>query len=133
MRYIKLYESLYEPISLYNYNVVSNFNNMVLFTVNESKKIIEIVERFLENLIDKNYGDYIKSDSIYTELIIISFSIKMNAQKIFIRKGDDDYYYIKYENEMINRKYHSYFKCDQINGIKQFLVDYIGNKKIIKI
>jgi len=132
MRYIKLYESLYEPISLYNYNVVSNFNNMVLFTVDESKKIIEIVERFLENLIDKNYGDYIKSDSIYTELILISFSIKINDQKIFIRKGSDDYYYIKYEKK-INTKYHLYFKCDQINGIKQFLIDYIGNQKDIKI
>ena len=119
MKYIKLFENnSFQIISSDDYyNFVDSFRNgdslliSIDFNEFELKKIVDIVSKYSLNINLK-----IKDYKVNNENDLIFRFLSEDLRVIWIRKDTDDYYYIKYLEED-----YIYAKCDQINGIKNFL------------
>jgi len=119
MKYIKLFENnSFQIISSDDYyDFVDSFRNgdslliSIDFNEFELKKIVDIVSKYSLNINLK-----IKDYKVNNENDLIFRFLSEDLRVIWIRKDTDDYYYIKYLEED-----YIYAKCDQINGIKNFL------------
>ena len=127
MKYIKLFENnSFQIISsndYYNiigsfYNVNTNLSISIDFTDFELKKIVDIVSKYSLS-VDLQIKDY----KVNNENTLIFRLLPKDL--IWIKKVNDDYYYIKYlKTEVWGETESNYFfiKCDQINGIKNYLI-----------
>ena len=114
MKYIKLFENKYEQISCEKYIIF--FANIL--TINE-KEMIEI---------EKILSSFKKSEiSLHRQVITFKYDkYDRFSTNITIYKLEDDYYLVRVKPLTIggDSPNRSYYKCDQLLGLKEIILKY---------
>lgn len=126
MKYLRKFNESNSFYSTLSYSEMENLRsyNRELFTDNEVNLIISKLNNFFYHIHHKIE----KNKRIGVEIIEINDkSYGPSDTKLYISKYEDEWYSIEYY-KAVNLKYaKTYYKCDQLDGLIEFLKD----KKVI--